>query len=354
MSIDEKLQKHLTSFEMYLKKAKREFEARIKEELKENASLEDFKLMKTLGTGSFGRVVLCQYKDSVKKLLAMKIMEKVNIIRTKQLVHTISEIRFLDALKFPFVIQMEYFFKNNVYLFLVMPFINGGEMFYHLRSNKKFDENLCKFYTAQVILSFEYIHYLGIVYRDLKPENILIDDEGYLKITDLGFCKKIDNQRTYTLCGTPEYLAPEIILSQGYTFTVDWWSLGILIYEMAAGFPPFFARDHMKLYEKIVAGKFACPPHFSKPLKDLMVNILQVDRSKRYGGLKGGSKDIKSHEWLKGTDFDQIFSRKVKPSFVPVLDNQGDTKFFDSYGETHIREASFNEYEEEFKDMSLK
>lgn len=197
----EKLSKHLISFEQLLKRTKKEFEAKIAEDLKTNGNLEDFTLMKILGTGSFGKVVLSKHKTN-EKMYAIKMMEKVNIIRTKQLLHTVSEIRFLDALKFQFITHMEFFFKNNVYVFLVMSFINGGELFGHLRSAKKFEENLCKFYAAQVVLALEYIHFLGLVYRDLKPENILIDNEGYLKITDLGFCKKIDEHRTYTLCGT--------------------------------------------------------------------------------------------------------------------------------------------------------
>lgn len=196
----EKLTKHFISYEQYLKRSKREFEMRLNEDMKINGCIEEFTVSKVLGTGSFGKVALGTH-NFTNKIYAIKMMEKVNIIRTKQLSHTISEIRFLDALRCPFIIHIEYFFKNNVYVFLVMPFINGGEMFYHLRNLKKFEEPVCKFYTAQVILAFEYIHYLGLVYRDLKPENILLDNEGYLKITDLGFCKKIDNHRTYTLCG---------------------------------------------------------------------------------------------------------------------------------------------------------
>lgn len=195
-----KLTKHIISYEQYLKRAKREFDVRLNERLRSNVTLDDFDFMNVLGSGSFGKVVLCQHRGT-EKLYAVKIMEKANIIKTKQLQHTISEIRFLDAIKNPFIVSMDYYFTNNVYVFLVMVFVNGGEMFYHLRKKKKFDETLCKFYAAQVILAFEYIHYLGLVYRDLKPENILIDNKGYLKITDLGFCKKIDDHRTYTLCG---------------------------------------------------------------------------------------------------------------------------------------------------------
>lgn len=196
----EKLTKHFIGYEQYLKRSKREFEARLSENIKVSGSLDDFLLTKILGTGSFGKVALAKRKTT-DKIYAIKMMEKINIIRTKQLMHTISEIRFLDAIKCPFIIHLEYFFKNNVYVFLVMPFVNGGEMFHHLRTMKKFEESICKFYTAQVVLALEYLHFLGLVYRDLKPENILIDNEGYLKITDLGFCKKINNQRTYTLCG---------------------------------------------------------------------------------------------------------------------------------------------------------
>lgn len=196
----ENLTKHFIAFEQYLKRSKREFDIRIKEDITINSSIEDFSLSTVLGTGSFGKVFLCTHTFT-NKIYAIKMMEKVNIIRTKQLLHTISEIRFLDGFRNPFIINMEYFFKTNVYVCLVMPFINGGEMFYHLRNVKKFDEAICKFYAAQVIMAFEYMHYLGCVYRDLKPENILLDMEGYLKITDLGFCKKIDSNRTYTLCG---------------------------------------------------------------------------------------------------------------------------------------------------------
>lgn len=199
--MDPKLQKHFLDFDNYLKKAKKDFDVRWRADFKPNATLADFHVMRTLGTGSFGRVVLAQHKQKEGKLLAIKMMEKKHVVKTKQVQHTISEIRIMDSLNFPFMIKMEYFFQDNVYLFLAMPLINGGEMFSHLRNMRKFDENLSRFYTAQVVLAFEYIHYLGLVYRDLKPENILIDSHGFLKITDYGFCKKIDDQRTYTLCG---------------------------------------------------------------------------------------------------------------------------------------------------------
>lgn len=191
---------HFTNFHSLLIGAKKKFEERWKAPFIERGKLEDFKLVQTLGTGSFGRVMLVKLKKDDSPF-ALKMLEKAHVVKTKQVKHTLSEIRTLDAFDFPFLVRLEYFFKDNVYLCLVMPFINGGEMFSHLRQQKRFSEELTRFYAAQVILAFEYIHFLGIIYRDLKPENILIDCIGYLKLTDYGFCKKVDDQRTYTLCG---------------------------------------------------------------------------------------------------------------------------------------------------------
>ncbi|XP_076275372.1 cAMP-dependent protein kinase catalytic subunit alpha-like isoform X2 [Rhynchophorus ferrugineus] len=286
------------------------------------------------------------------KTYALKLMEKGNVIKTKQLVHTAAEIKLMKNLNFPFIVDMHGFFMDKVYVGICMSFANGGDMFTHLRDLKKFDEPLAKFYAAQVIMAFEYFHFLGVVYRDLKPENILVDSQGYLKVTDLGFCKKIDNARTYTLCGTPEYLAPEIILSQGYNKSVDWWSMGVLIFEMAAGYAPFYARDPMKLYEKIVSGKYTCPVHFSKALKDLLSNMLVVDRSKRYGLLKNGSKDVKGHEWFKNVDFDQILAKRVIPSYQPKVDSETDTRYFDTSEKMfELKKLSTDPYETDFNQM---
>ncbi|KAL3279819.1 hypothetical protein HHI36_017326 [Cryptolaemus montrouzieri] len=337
----------------YLHNSKRKFEEKWRRPLVERGKLDDFKILQTLGTGSFGRVMLVKPKKDNNSSYALKMLEKAHVVKTKQVKHTISEIKTMDAFEFPFLITLEYFFKNNVYLCLVMPFINGGEMFSHLRQQKKFSEELTRFYSAQVILAFEYIHYVGIVYRDLKPENILVDKDGYLKLTDYGFCKKIDDQRTYTLCGTPEYLAPEIILSQGYNKSVDWWALGILMFEMAAGYPPFYARDPMKIYEKIVSGKYIPANHFSKSLKDLIGNILQVDRTKRYGILKDGSKDVKTHQFFKGFEWDSVFQKKLQSPFIPPTTGAGDASNFDFYEETPMKTSSKVLFAKEFERIEV-
>lgn len=197
---EQKLTKHSISYEQYLKKSKQEFELRLNKELKPSGKLEDFKMCEVIGSGSFGIVILCLHK-ATRKPYAIKILEKSKVIRSGQRRHAISEIRCMESLKYPSIVHLDFFFKNNVYLFLAMPFINGGHMFFHLQLYKRFEEPLCRFYSAQVILALEYLHFLGVVYRDLKPENILVDNRGYLKITDLGFCKRIGKNRTYTLCG---------------------------------------------------------------------------------------------------------------------------------------------------------
>ncbi|KAH9635030.1 hypothetical protein HF086_004384 [Spodoptera exigua] len=333
----------------YLKKLKSEFEENWCKKKKYNFNFQELDRVKTLGIGGFGRVVLLKHSKSYK-LYAMKVLEKEKVVKMKQVEHTLYEKRILEAIRFPFTVYMEFSFKDNSYVYFIMPFIPGGEMFIHLRRMGKFDEPLAKFYASQVILALEYLHFCNLVYRDLKPENILIDKNGFLKITDFGFCKLLQG-RTWTLCGTPEYLAPELILSKGYGFSVDWWSFGVLLFEMNAGYPPFYSNEPMKTYEKIVAGKYRCPSSFNSDLRDLIRNILQVDITHRFGVMKNGVMDYKNHKWFKGLEWESILNCRTPPPFIPKYRGPGDTTNFDKYEDEPVAIASRCLYEAEFSEF---
>lgn len=339
-------------WEDIMKRNKAEFQARWTNPTQNNAKLEDFRLTRTLGSGSFGRVILVKHLES-ETYYAMKLLIKERVVKTKQVEHTLNEKKILQAMSFPFLVKLYFCFKDPSNLYLVLGFENGGELFTHLRKSRRFTEPMAKFYCAQVVLAFEYLHNVDIIYRDLKPENMLICANGYTKVTDLGFAKKLgSDHRTYTLCGTPEYLAPEVIKHRGYGKSVDWWTVGVLIYEMTAGNVPFHCKEHSEMYAKIVKGNFKCPDFFSKELVEILNAILQIDTSKRYGCLKGGPADIKAHKWFASLNWDGIYHQTVRPPYVPEVKGPGDTRHFQAQqNEEHIHISGVDKYASLFREF---
>eukprot|EP00823_Brevimastigomonas_motovehiculus_P005177 TRINITY_DN364_c1_g6_i1.p1 TRINITY_DN364_c1_g6~~TRINITY_DN364_c1_g6_i1.p1 ORF type:complete len:778 (-),score=258.93 TRINITY_DN364_c1_g6_i1:217-2550(-) len=287
----------------------------------------DLKVLGTLGKGSFGYVQLV--KDKNNKTYALKAVAKQQIVETGQQGHIMSEKNVMARLDHPFLIKLHQTYKDKDRLFFLLEPCLGGELFTVLRARTLFDENTARFYAAHVVLAFEYMHSFDIIYRDLKPENLLLDAEGYLKITDFGFAKEVSSGRTWTLCGTPDYLAPEIVTGKGHGKGVDWWTLGILIYEMLAGYPPFYDEDPMKTYSKIVQGNVNFPKEFSKEAINLIQRLLQHTPTKRLGVVQGGATLIKQHPWFSGFDWDALLHRKLKAKIIPSIKSFDDTSNFD-------------------------
>lgn len=289
----------------------------------------------TLGTGTFGRVRLVSYRHKNKKTFyfALKMLKKTEIIRLKQVEHIKAEKAILSRISHPFIVNLYAHFQDEAYLYMLMEYVIGGELFSQLRKVGRFSNDTSKFYSAEIVMALAYLHDKKIVYRDLKPENLLIDKDGHMKITDFGFAKVVEG-RTWTLCGTPEYLAPEIIQSKGHGKAVDWWALGILIYEMLAGYPPFYDENPFGIYQKILAGRIEFPRHFDNGAKELIKKLLTADRTKRFGCLKNGAEDIKKHRWFRGVDWNKVYARKVRPPFTPAFRSQNDTSNFDRYPES--------------------
>ena len=207
--------------------------------------------------GTFGKVYLALLDDQP---VALKALKKTTIIELKQVDHIKLEKNLLAEITHPFIVDLKESFKDNTHIYLSFEFIQGGEIFRLLRRENLFPNDVSLFYVTEIVLAIEYLHQQKIAYRDLKPENLLIGADGHIKLTDFGFAKKVDDDLTFTLCGTPEYLAPEIIMSIGHNHGVDWWSLGILIYEMLAGYPPFYDKNPYEVYRRITLGHYEFPP----------------------------------------------------------------------------------------------
>ncbi|TPX10665.1 uncharacterized protein E0L32_008399 [Thyridium curvatum] len=335
--------------------------------------LSDFKRIRTLGTGTFARVCLVrpasQNDADRNKVFALKILRKTEVIKLKQIDHVRHERQILgDVSGHPFITNLLASFSDHDFLYLLLDYVPGGELFSYLRKLRRFDEDMARFYAAEIVLVLEYLHEHqgGVAYRDLKPENLLLDEDGHIKLVDFGFAKRLgkkddDNGRaveTYTLCGTPEYLAPEVIQNKGHTTAVDWWALGILIYEFLTGYPPFWHQNPIEIYKQIVEKPVVFPqePPISPEAQDLIRSFCTVDRSRRLGNISGGAARVKEHPFFRGVDWEATYRRAERGPIVPPVRYPGDAQCFDIYPEEDVSRDKYTDqmaekYDDFFKDF---
>lgn len=293
--------------------------------------LESFKMVKVVGKGSFGKVFLVREKQT-NEMYALKVLKKDNIIKRNQVEHTKTERSVLGYVKHPFIVGLNMAFQSEEKLYFVLDYCAGGELFFHLGKVGKFAEPRACFYAAEIILAISYVHDLDIVYRDLKPENVLLDSRGHVRLTDFGLSKEgISNSSSgaNSFCGTPEYLAPEILNRQGHGRAVDWWSLGALLYEMLTGLPPFYCRDREKLFEKIRRGTLEYPKYLTPRSQQLLRGLLMKDPHQRLGSGPKDAGDVKAQEFFSDVDWDKLMGGDVAPPWDPQINGSLDTSQFD-------------------------
>ena len=307
---------------------------------------EDFELLRTLGKGSFGKVLLVRKHNGQHggQLFAMKILQKRKVVARNQIEHTKAERNVLTRMKhIPFIVGVHYAFQTDEALFLVLDFVPGGELFFHLKEHGRFAEKAVCFYTAQMVLALEQIHGMDVVYRDLKPENLLLDGDGYIRLTDFGLSKEDVSEGdsgASTFCGTAEYIAPELLLDSRagragggsrrkdkkvpHGKGVDMWSLGILMYEMIHGLPPFYDTDTRRMYDKILNADLQFSPFFSPDACDLITRLLERDPRRRIT-----VAEAKRHPFFELVEWRRMLLKDYKPPMVPALRSETDLSFFD-------------------------
>ena len=293
-------------------------------------SEKDFTSIKLIGKGSYGNVFLVRYKRN-NKIYAMKVLNKSLLREQNQENNTKSERNLMIQISCPFIVNIKFAFQNDFKLFLVQEFLQGGDLFFHIHTQPKFSNEKTKFYVTELVIAIEFLHKNNMLYRDLKPENILIDANGHIKLTDFGLSKILSNsEKTYTICGTVQYLAPEILYGEGYNKAVDWWSLGCIMYEMLTGKLPFKQLKNGKLNIEVYKKEIRYPEYIEDDAKDLMSKLMEKDPTKRLGTGEKGWEDVKAHPYFDGIDWEEAKKKNLIPPFVPKIKNELDVKYFDN------------------------
>ncbi|KAL3316264.1 Serine/threonine-protein kinase Sgk1 [Cichlidogyrus casuarinus] len=337
-----------------------------------NACQDSFEFLKLIGTGNFGKVYLAKNKFD-NKVFAVKVLNKSKIRDPSRVL--VERNVLVQTLKHPFLCQLHYTFQSNTKLFFVIDYVNGGELFYHLSNEKRFNETKTRFYISEIACALGYLHSQNIIYRDLKTENVLLDSIGHIVLTDFGLCKQNFDSKdtTSTFCGSPEvrvinnysivgvfytapvqvswsrekrslkpqvsvsasldqdtwtgaaYLAPEVLRKESYDRTVDWWCVGIVTYEMLTGLPPFYSEDHQKMYQSILYDNLNLPDYISSPAAMLIVGLLVKDAKLRLGSVDD-LEEIKAQDFFASINFKKLEAREIQPPFKPNSNSELDTQ----------------------------
>ncbi|XP_071486841.1 protein kinase C delta type-like isoform X1 [Diadema antillarum] len=290
-------------------------------------AIEDFQLLKVLGKGSFGKVMLAQQKGT-SKFFAIKALKKEVVLEDDDIECTMVERHVLGmAWAHPFLTHLYCTFQSKEHLFFVMEFLNGGDLMFHIQSSIRFEEKRARFYAAEIICGLQFLHKRGIIYRDLKLDNVLLDRDGHIKIADFGMCKQNiqGDQKASTFCGTPDYIAPEILKGQKYAASVDWWSFGVLLYEMLIGQSPFHGEDEDQLFDCILHEAPHYPRWLSRDAHSCLLQLLERNPDIRLGV----KSQIRAHPFFRSIDFDRLEKREIPPPFKPKIKGDGDAGNFD-------------------------
>ncbi|KFP80389.1 Ribosomal protein S6 kinase alpha-3, partial [Apaloderma vittatum] len=298
----------------------------------EKADPSQFELLKVLGQGSFGKVFLVKKisGSDARQLYAMKVLKKATL-KVRDRVRTKMERDILVEVNHPFIVKLHYAFQTEGKLYLILDFLRGGDLFTRLSKEVMFTEEDVKFYLAELALALDHLHSLGIIYRDLKPENILLDEEGHIKLTDFGLSKEsIDHEKkAYSFCGTVEYMAPEVVNRRGHTQSADWWSFGVLMFEMLTGTLPFQGKDRKETMTMILKAKLGMPQFLSPEAQSLLRMLFKRNPANRLGAGPDGVEEIKRHAFFSKVDWNKLYRREIHPPFKPATGRPEDTFYFD-------------------------
>eukprot|EP00298_Acanthocystis_sp_HF-20_P001556 c11969_g1_i1.p1 GENE.c11969_g1_i1~~c11969_g1_i1.p1 ORF type:complete len:481 (+),score=177.81 c11969_g1_i1:19-1461(+) len=292
--------------------------------------LEDFEQKSVLGKGTYGRVLLVRHK-STGEVFAMKVLRKSAIVLANQVDNIKSELQILQQVNCPFIVKLHHAFQTEGEVYFVLNFIRGGDLFYRLKKEGFFSEDRARLYSAEIFVALKYLHEKNIIYRDLAPENILLDDDGHIVLTDFGLSKQQVGKASgaHSFCGTPEYLAPEVLQKKPYGQLADWWSFGALIYEMLTGLPPFYSKNRNVMNQKILKGELDFPTTVSNTTKDFLSSLLKRNPNERLGAGLLGLEEISKHPFYESLNWTKVQNKEYVPVYKPDIADKFDTSHFD-------------------------